>query len=137
MVYHNYLRGGITVYQVKIINKDKKIAMLKWEGMVKASEIKEVDSELKRFKEEFNNEKFYLIVDVKDLKVFSPGAKELIVEQQKWIKSSLHVSAVVMDKKLIERQLKELGSKSTTNEIEVPFPTYEEALAYVEELASK
>ena len=106
MVYHNYLRGGITVYQVKIINKDKKIAMLKWEGMVKASEIKEVDSELKRFKEEFNNEKFYLIVDVKDLKVFSPDAKELIVEQQKWIKSSLHVSAVVMDKKLIERQLK-------------------------------
>lgn len=103
----------------------------------KLPEIKEVDSELKRFKEEFNNEKFYLIVDVKDLKVFSPDAKELIVEQQKWIKSSLHVSAVVMDKKLIERQLKELGSKSTTNEIEVPFPTYEEALAYVEELASK
>src|SRR5690554_6629588 len=100
--------------------------MLKWEGMVKESEIESATTDLENLMKEFGNQKFYLIVDVKDLKVFSPGAKEKIVEQQKWIKPHLHVSAVIMDKKLIERQLKELGSKSSTDEIEVPFPTYEE-----------
>ncbi|WP_042149462.1 hypothetical protein [Paucisalibacillus sp. EB02] len=125
------------MYTVKVINKEKKIGMLKWEGMVKATEIDNATTDLKELHKKFGNQKYYLLVDVKDLKVFSPDAKEKIVEQQKWIKSSLHVSAVVMDKKLIERQLKELGSKSSTDEIEVPFPTYKDAIAYLEDLASK
>ncbi|WP_143469670.1 STAS/SEC14 domain-containing protein [Lentibacillus sediminis] len=125
------------MYTVKIIDKEEKIGMLKWEGMVKATEIDNATADLKELHKEFGDQKYYLMVDVKDLKVFSPDAKEKIVEQQKWIKSSLHVSAVVMDKKLIERQLKELGSRSSTDEIEIFFPAYEEALAYLEELASK
>lgn len=124
------------MYKVEIIDKAKKIGMLKWEGMVKGQEIEEVNEHLKRMKETFGNQKFYLIVDVRDLKIFGSDAKEKIIEQQKWIKSSLHVSAVVMGKKLIEKQLEELGERSTTNEIEKPFTTYEEALAYVTQLAT-
>ncbi|WP_102026526.1 hypothetical protein [Salirhabdus sp. Marseille-P4669] len=124
------------MYSVKVLDKAKKIAMLKWEGVVKVEEVNDASKQLDDVYRTFGSQKFYLMVDVKDLKVFSPDTKEAIVEQQKWIKDKLHVSAVVMDKKLIEVQLKEVGQKSSVNSLEVPFPTYEEALAYLEKLAA-
>ncbi|WP_164667285.1 hypothetical protein [Virgibacillus doumboii] len=124
------------MYTVKVINERKKIAMLKWEGMVKESEVKEATRELDAVYKQFGSQKFYLMVDVKDMKVFSPDAKVAIGEQQKWIRSKIHKVGGVMDKKLIERQLEEVSKESKVDELEVPFPSYEKALEFLDDLAS-
>jgi len=103
------------MYEVKILDEVKKIAYLKWEGTVKVAEVKECNKQMEEICELFKNEKFYLVVDVRELKVFSSETKELIIEQQKQFVPKIYEVAEVVNGIITKNQMEETKKKANNN----------------------
>lgn len=119
------------MYEVKVLNKSKKIMLLKWAGIVKKEDVSQVNTLLNQLHEEIGKGKFYLLVDCSDLQVFAPETKDLIIEQQKMFIPHIIKVASVMQKTLTKIQLKETRDKAG-NHVETQFETYDEALHFLE-----
>lgn len=122
------------MYEVKILNKQKKIAYVKWSGVVKPAEVPVVTEKLLKIYEEFNKKRFYIIIDASSLNVFPPETKTLIIEQQKTIVPLLFEVAEISPKTLTKRQLGDT-KEAAGNEIAVHFKSVDEALKHLEALS--
>lgn len=121
------------LFNVKVLDKEKHILFLKWHGIVNAKEVENATKEMNDiYIKDFNQKKFYIIVDTSELKVFNPETKEEIVKQQKWINDKIYSTHVVAESSLTKRQLKQTHVDSgITNEFF--FDNFDEALQSVKE----
>lgn len=120
------------MYEVKVLNKFKKIAYLKWEGIVKAEEVASANEELlKIYKDDFHSNKFYLLVDASKLMMFKPETKQLIIEQQKLFGPKLIKVADVIKGNLTKAQLKKANDDAELS-IVTRFDDFNEALRFLE-----
>ena len=119
------------MYEVKILDRNKPIILLRWQGIVSKKEVLEANELLERAFREVG--KAYFLVDVSELKVFSPDTKEAIIEQQIRFLPFMITIASVMSKAIVIKQLEETRAEAG-NEKEKPFTTFEEALAYLKSL---
>lgn len=122
------------MHKLEILNEKKKIVLLKWSGIIKVEEIKEVNGKIEEVFEKLKKEKFYLIVEMTELKIFAPDAKEAIIEQQKLTVPKLIEVVDVIDKALTKTQIKQ--TKAEANNIyDHEFKTVEEARKYFEKVS--
>lgn len=100
------------MFEFKILDKPNKIIFLKWAGIVSVNEVKEVDVLLKNAHADFNRQKFYIIVDTTELRVFNPETKQSIIEQQKWIIDKMYCTHVLTGSALTKRQMEDTHANS-------------------------
>lgn len=120
------------MYEVKIIDKQKPIILLRWQGIISKQEVLSANEELEKAFREVGNLAYFL-VDVSELKIFAPDTKEAIIDQQKRFLPYMKAIASVMNKALVTKQLAETR-KEAGNEKETPFTSFDEAFAYLKSL---
>lgn len=119
------------MYEVKVLDQQKPIILLRWVGIVSKQEVLEANELLEvAFR---TTGEAYFLVDVSELKVFASDTKDAIIDQQKRFLPMMKAIASVMNKALVIKQLAETR-REAGNDKEKPFTTFEEALAYLKSL---
>jgi len=120
------------MWEVKIVDRNKKIIGLKWSGNVKKEEVAEANQQLEKCINELQADSFDLIVEMDNMMAFSKETQQEIVEQQKWvIGKGMKRAAVVVDKATTKMQLRRT-SKESNNANEHFFSSYEDALSFLQ-----
>ena len=120
------------MWEVKIVDRNKKIIGLKWSGNVKKEEVAEANQQLEKCINELQADSFDLIVEMDNMMAFSKETQQEIVEQQKWvIGKGMKRAAVVVDKATTKMQLRRT-SKESNNTNEHFFSSYEDALSFLQ-----
>lgn len=118
------------MHKVEVLNKHKKIVLLKWDGSIAADEVKqandEIEVELKKI-----GVPFQLLVDTSNMKLTSKEAELAFVNQQKQFLPRITRLAVVNKSDLTKLQLRKMGEQSQ-NQKENFFNDFKEALAFLE-----
>lgn len=135
MIKKNYKCTEVNyMYEVKILNESKKIVYLRWEGVVKPSEVGKATEEMLTAYKKLGEKKFYILVDMTKFVVFAPETKELIVEQQKTVVPLVHVAADVFKSVLSEKHVDEAKEKANHQKAK-NFKSVEEARKFLEEIS--
>ncbi|CDN46103.1 MULTISPECIES: hypothetical protein [Paenibacillus] len=120
---------------VKIIHKAKRILEIVWAGNVAPEEVDAINAELLQMVKDEGMNDFSLVVDMREMKAFTPAARERLVEHQRDIKAAgLSAAAVVVASKITELQLRRAAAESQ-HSTETHWSSYEEALQYLIEKA--
>lgn len=120
------------MYEVKIIDKQKPVILLRWQGIISKEDVLTANELLEKAFREVNY-KSYFLVDVSELKIFAPDTKDAIIEQQKRFLPYMTAIASVMNKALVTKQLAQTRKEAGNNK-ETPFTSFDEALAYLKSL---
>lgn len=119
------------MYEVKLLDKHKKIVYLKWFDKVRENEVSQATEEIATIYHQLGQQKFYIIVDITELKVFSPETKKEIVKQQQWIADKIIQACDVTGSVLTKRQLQENHKNSSIQNAVIFFETVEKAMEYL------
>ena len=119
------------MYQVEILDQDKGIISLHWEGKVTPDEVESANEALKAAKSKINKP-FDLLVLFNEGMVFLQETQKKIVDHQKLlIDLGMKRAAVVTgNNSLIKMQLNRTA-KQSGNQVEFQFDTFEEALEFL------
>ncbi|MDG5786756.1 hypothetical protein QA612_04575 [Evansella sp. AB-P1] len=119
------------MHDVKLLDKEKKILLIKWIGMVEPNEILEANTKLKESIESFSSPGFDLLVDMTNVKVMKQDTRdELVKHQQMLLTLGMNRAAVVVQGALAKMQLNRT-TRESKHEREFHFDTYEQAYKYL------
>ncbi|WP_026691706.1 hypothetical protein [Alteribacter aurantiacus] len=122
------------MWDVKIVDTSKKVILLKWAGMVRPKEVGEANKKLAECIDQLG-EGFDMIVDMAELKVWTPETQQEIVKHQQWlISAGLGKAAVVVNGAIAKMQLKRTAKESNHSN-EHHFTSFDEAMAFLQKEA--
>ncbi|MBM7095461.1 MULTISPECIES: hypothetical protein [Alteribacter] len=122
------------MWDVKIVDTKNHIIYLKWAGLVKPREVGEANNKLAECIDQLGS-RFDMVVDMAELKVWTPETQQEIVKHQQWlIGAGLGKAAVVVNGAIAKMQLKRTAKESSHSN-EHHFTSYEDAMAFLQKEA--
>jgi len=117
------------MFKVEVLDKPKKVVLLKWDGVISKEEVADSNNKLEETIKGLGTP-FRLLVDTSGMKLIKPDALEDFTKQQLQFLSRIDRLGVVNTSQLTKLQLRKMSEKAQ-NEQENFFTSYEDALAFL------
>ncbi|WP_078551850.1 STAS/SEC14 domain-containing protein [Bacillus alkalicellulosilyticus] len=120
------------MWNVDVLNKEKKIISIEWSGKVTPEEVLEANAKLKEGITSLPSKGFDVIVNMSDVTVLIQETQKELVKHQAWLlEMGMKRAAVVVNGAVAKMQLKRTARESS-HDNEYHFETPEEALQFLE-----
>ena len=119
------------MYEVKIIDKSKKIVGISWIGKVTPDDVRQANDKLAVIMKELASEQFDVLVNMSEITVLLQDTQKEIVKHQEWLlQNGMQRAAVIVSSTIAKMQLKRTAKESEHSN-EYHFQSETEALEFL------